>query len=286
MGRVRFGPAGRPINYRGSTVGVPAYLKNMGLDAFEYQAVRGVRISENDARQLGIAARNHDVLLSLHAPYAINLSSEKQETIEASIERLVQAARAASWMGAYLVVFHPGYYGKRSTEEALRLCIDSLKRVVERLEQEGIREVLLGPETTGKTSQVGSPEEVLTMCREVPRCKPVLDFAHIHARYQGCIRTKDDYLKYVQLFEKELGDLAVKPLHIHFTHVDYGKSGERAHRTLEEPGYGPPFRPLAELLVELGYDAVIISESPVLDQDALRMKKILEEVLREKQGGS
>ncbi len=268
------------MNYRGSTIGVPAYLRAKGLDAFEYQAVRGVRISESDARALGQAARQYDVLLSLHAPYAINLASEKVETIEASINRLVTAARAASWMDAYLVVFHPGYYGKRSTAEAVRVCIDSLKRAVELIRQEDIRNVLLGPETTGKTSQIGSLDEVIEICRSVDMCKPVIDFAHIHARYQGVIRTKDDYLKIIDKVEKELGDVAIKPLHIHFTHVDFGKGGEREHRTLDEKDYGPPFEPLAELLVELGLDAVIISESPVLDEDAVKMKRILEEKMR------
>ena len=275
--RVRFGPAGRPVDYRGDIVGVPAYLRAEGLDAFEYQAVRGVRISEAKASALREAAEANDVQLTLHAPYAINLCSTSEEKVAASIERLLAAARAASWMGARIVVFHPGYYGELSPTEALERCIEALRTVVERMESEGIRGVLLGPETTGKTSQLGSVEEVIEICKRVERTVPVVDWAHIHARGQGAINSKEDYLKVLDLIERELGSDIVHRLHCHFTKVEYGRGGERRHHTLSEEGYGPDFRPLAEIIVEHGYSFTIISESPVLDKDAILMKRILEE---------
>lgn len=276
--RVRFGPAGRPPSFKGPIVELPVFLRNEGLDALEYQAVRGVRISEDTAKRLGHVAKECDVLLSLHAPYAINLSSAKKETIEASKERLVASLQAAYWMGAHVVVFHPGYYGKYTPEEALGLCIAALKEVRERAKSLGIQGVLLGPETTGKLSQVGSLEEIIKMCEEVEDTVPVIDWAHIHSREQGLFRSKEDYLRITNIIEERLGHGIVKSLHCHFTKVEYGKKGELRHHPLEAEGYGPPFEPLAELIVEHGYSFTIISESPLLDVDAIRMKSILESI--------
>ncbi len=273
--KVRFGPAGRPLGYRGSIEGVPKYLRvTEGLDAFEYQAVRGVRIKEVIARALGEEASKYDVLLSLHAPYAINLSSRNKAVIEASKDRLLKSLLAASWMNARVVVFHPGYYSGFSPKEALASCIDALRDVIAKAQDMGIKGPLLGPETTGKQSQVGSLDEIISMCREVEGCIPVIDWAHIHAREKGSIRDKESYMRIIDIIERELGDL-VKNLHCHFTKVEFGDKGERRHRTLSESGYGPPFEPLAEVIVEHGFNFTIISESPLLDKDAIRMKDIL-----------
>ncbi|MCD6510334.1 MAG: TIM barrel protein [Thermoprotei archaeon] len=273
--KVRFGPAGRPLGYRGSIEGVPKYLRvTEGLDAFEYQAVRGVRIKEVIARALGEEASKYDVLLSLHAPYAINLSSRNKAVIEASKDRLLKSLLAASWMNARVVVFHPGYYSGFSPKEALTSCIDALRDVITKAQDMGIKGPLLGPETTGKLSQVGSLDEIISMCREVEGCIPVIDWAHIHAREKGSIRDKESYMRIIDIIERELGDL-VKNLHCHFTKVEFGDKGERRHRTLSESGYGPPFEPLAEVIVEHGFNFTIISESPLLDKDAIRMKDIL-----------
>ncbi len=274
--RVRFGPAGRPLNYKGPTEGIPRYLRvEEGLDAFEYQAVRGVRIREEAARKLGDEARRYDVALTLHAPYAINLCSSKQATVEASIKRLVESSVAASWMGARLVVFHPGYYGNLSPNEALSRCISALKRVAEELDTLNIKEVLLGPETMGKLSQVGSLEEVVAMCQAVTICRPVIDWAHLYARSQGGLKTKEEFRKVLEYIELNLGSEYIENLHCHYTKVEFGKRGERKHRTLEEEGYGPDFELLAEVIVEGGFSLTIISESPLLDKDAIKMKAIL-----------
>ncbi len=277
--RVRFGPAGKPLSYKGKSELVPVFLKQLGLDAYEYQAVRSLRISKASATTLGKNAKECDVTLSLHGPYAINLSSEKPETREASIERLVKSAEIAMWMNAYLVVFHPGYYGKYTPDEALKLVIDALDKVVDRMKELKIKNVLLGAETTGKVKQVGSLDEIIHICEVNELVKPVIDFAHIHARGQGVIRTKEDYLKIFKLLDEKIGDRAFNPVHIHFTEVEFSESGELKHHPIGS-GYGPNFEDLAKALIELNLDAIIISESPILEEDAVKMKSIFEKLLK------
>lgn len=275
--RVRFGPAGKPIQYKGAMLGVPEFLHSIGLDALEYQAVRGVRISELDAKALGDEAKKYDVALSLHAPYFINLAGS-DETIEKSIERLVQSARAAKWMGARPIVFHAAYYGGRGKEGALRSTIDALKKAVELCEAEGIEKPPFSPETMGRDAQLGTVGEVLAICSEVPGAVPTIDWAHIHARGRGSLKTVDDILKIIEQVEKADSSY-LKPLHTHFTKVEYGSAGEKKHHTLDEEDYGPDFSIVAQALVQAGVDAVVVSESPILEVDSLKMKEILARLL-------
>lgn len=274
--RLRFGPAGKPIDFKGDMVKVPEYLHSIGLDALEYEAVRGVRISETKARLLGEEAKKYDVVLSLHAPYYINLASPERKTIENSIKRLIDAVQAAYWMSAYVVVFHVGYYkGNESKKAALEKSINALREVVEEMKNRNIKGVWLGPETTGKRTQIGSVEEVIEICYSIDMCRPVIDWAHIHARALGMRITKvNEVIKIIEMIEKELGSQVLNPLHMHFSKIEYGSGGEKEHHVLDKEEFGPDFRIVCRGLKEVGIKGVIISESPVLDKDALIMKHI------------
>ncbi|MCE4617545.1 MAG: deoxyribonuclease IV [Desulfurococcales archaeon] len=278
--KIRFGPAGKPINYKGDMAGVPAYLSKIGLDALEYEAVRGVRIKEEKARLLGEEAEKHGVLLSMHAPYYINLASKEKEKAEASRKRLYQAVRASHWMKAYAVVFHPGYYkGWTSPVEATKEVIRQLKVLVDEITTDGYTYPWLAPETTGKDSQVGSLDDIIMICTEIPKCRPTVDWAHLYARNQGkTVLTVEQIVEVIDRLEKELGSDPINPLHTHFSKIEYGKGGEKMHHTLEEDEYGPDWRIVCKAYAELGINATVISESPILEEDALVMKKICEEV--------
>ncbi len=281
MVRLRFGPAGKPVSLKNiDLIRIPEKLREMGLDAMEYEAVRGVKINEEKAKLFGEEARRNDILLSLHAPYFINLASAKEKTIENSIKRLNASIQAANWMGAYVVVFHPGYYKDASSyDEALKRVIQNLEQVVEFRKKIGAENVWLGPETTGKISQVGSLDEVIEICRNVDGTRPVIDWAHLHARSMGeHITSIDHVINVIEKIEKELGTWAVKPLHMHFSRIEYGKGGERVHHILDDMDFGPEFEHVCRGVVETGVDGVFISESPILEKDALVMKKICMEV--------
>jgi len=285
MPRLRFGPAGKPISMKSSDIKkAPEFLRNMGLSAMEYEAVRGVKITESKAVEFGLEARKYDILLSLHAPYFINLASGMESTVQASIERLKESVMASKWMGSYIVVFHPGYYKDApSKREALNIVIENLKPVVEFIEEINAKEVWLGPETTGKTSQIGSLDEVIAISQSLPHVKPVVDWAHLYARHEGkYVKSVDEVIEIIEKLEKEIGDYAVKPLHTHFSRIEYGKGGERRHHVLSETKYGPEFEIVCRGIVETGVDAVIISESPILEQDAVVMKSICSEICGDK----
>ncbi|MEM3783575.1 MAG: TIM barrel protein [Candidatus Bathyarchaeia archaeon] len=283
--RPRFGPAGVPPTFKAmkaALADVPRLLREENLDAFEYQAVRWgekPQIKREEAEKLGLKARENDVLLSLHGSYFINLCGGK-ETIEASKNRLVACATASQWMGSQTVVFHPGFYGKKTPKEVFEGCLKALKEVVEKLRTLGIRDVKLGPETMGKTSQFGSLEEVLALCEHVEQTRPVIDWAHLHAREHGGFKTVDDFRKVVETIENRLGTEAVRNMHCHFTKVEFTDKGEKRHHTMDEVEYGPDFTMLAKVIAEFKLNPVIISESPILDVDAIKMRDILQKEMK------
>lgn len=283
--RPRFGPAGVPPSFRAlkaSLTDVPRLLREEGLYAFEYQAVRwGIRpqIRRGDAERLGLKARENDVSLSLHGSYFVNFCSGK-ETVEASKKRLIAGATASEWMGSPLVVFHVGFYGKKSPKKVFSECLEALKDVVNEMKTLGIRGVKLGPETMGKVSQFGSLEEVLGLCEQVEQTQPVIDWAHLHARDRGRFRTVEDFREVFVEIENRLGAEALKNMHCHFTKIEFTDKGEKRHHILDEAGYGPDFELLAKVIAEFRLNPVIISESPILDFDAIKMRDILMKELK------
>lgn len=237
----------------------------------EYEAVRGVNISKERAEALGRAASENGVLLSLHAPYYINLASEKQQTREASVRRLAEAVEASDWMGSYAVVFHPGYYGAFTRTEALKMVVKGVEEVSKIVSG---RSSWLAPETTGKTKQIGSVEEIIAICSSVDRCRPTIDWAHLYARSGGKFPSSpSDVLRTIDLIERELGREAVRPLHTHFSKIEHGRGGEKRHLVMSDEG-GPDFGAVCSAYSEAGIDAVVISESPLLERDAIVMREM------------
>jgi deoxyribonuclease-4 len=286
-GKPRFGPAGVPPFFR--TMGaelsdVPVLLREEGLNAFEYQASRWgqtPQMKQQAAEQLGSEAERNDILLSLHGSYYVNLAGKK-EVIEASKRRLIACATAAQWMGAYVVVFHLGYYGARGKKIAFRDCVDALSDVAKTISSMGINSVKLGPETMGKHVQVGSLEEILTICETVEGTQLVIDWGHLHARSGGRLNTASDFRAVVEEAEKRLGTKTVKDMHCHFSKIEFTRKGERRHHILDEKAYGPNFASLAEIILEFRLHPILICETPLLDVDAMKMRDTFLETARKR----
>jgi deoxyribonuclease-4 len=258
-------------------------LREEGLDAFEYQASRWgnkPQIKKEEAEKLGQEAKKHDIHLSIHGSYFINLSG-KEDVIAASKDRIIAGATAADWMGAYVIVFHAGFYGKFEKSYAFKGCIKALKEVSQTMKDMGLK-VKLGPETMGRKFQVGSIDEIMTICQEVEGTQLVVDWGHLHARDLGAFRKVEDMRSVAEKIEATLGTETLRSMHCHFSKIEFGSQGERKHHTLDELHYGPEFDMLAKVLIDFKMHPTMICESPLLDIDALKMKETLKQVLEGK----
>ena len=227
------------------------------------------------AKEVGALAKRLGIRLSVHCPYFVNLCSLEKEKLEASKKRILDSMERAHHMGADIAIFHPGFYGKLTLEEAYQAVRRSCQDILERARAKGVREVRLGLETMGKQSTFGTLEEIIRICKEVKGCVPVVDWAHLNCRYGGFLRKQEDYAK---IFDK-LRPLKLKHFHTHVTCAEYTPAGPRAgnekrHLTLDAKK--PDFAPLVKEILRRKIDITIISESPILEQDALKVKRMFE----------
>lgn len=285
MSKIRFGPAGNPPSFQSagykSSLDMPAWLYKLGLNAYEYQCVRGVHIGEKTARRLGALAREYDVRLSIHAPYYITLGTADSTLREKTIAHLLKSMQAAAWMGAGVVVFHPGTGGGENRRQTLERAKELLGEILQLARGQGIAGVRVAPETAGKPAQLGNLEEVLELCTVGPEVVPAVDFGHLHAAGGGCLTGKEEFAAVLDKIATTLGEQAVHHLHIHFSPIEFTRGGEKRHRTTLDAGFGPDFTPLAELLAEREWEPVIICESYDRQvEDALIFKGIYEQILK------
>ncbi len=261
----KFGPAGTGDDFKEkkykSSLQVPAYLVDMGLDHFEYQCGRGVNIGLDKAAELGKVAAEKGISISLHAPYYISMSSVEEEKRHNSVNYILTSARAVKAMGGNRIIVHTGSCGKISREEALALAIDTMKLSQKALDAEGLSDIHICPETMGKVNQLGTLYEVLELCKIDERIIPCIDFGHLNARDLGILKTKNDFEKIFLEIKNQLGNERFNNFHSHFSKIEYTTGGEKRHLTFEDMVYGPDYQPVMELVAKYNLSPIFVCES-------------------------
>ncbi len=269
----RFGTVGSPKGTPkkpGGSLGAIQFSKSIGLAAMELGWVQSVRVSEATCEQIKAAGTAEDVAISVHAPYFINLNASAEEWPK-SRKRLMDAAHYGNLAGATDIVFHPGSYFTADPKEVLKVAIPRLQGCVDELRQKG-NPVILRPETMGKSAMLGSLEDTLEMASAIDGVQPCLDFAHLHARPgDGSVNTYDEWCAILKAYSKALGKRGLKRLHIHLSGIAYGPKGEKSHLKLAEADLD--LKGLMRALNDLGCAGRILCESPIMEEDALNMKK-------------
>jgi deoxyribonuclease-4 len=248
------GPAGS--DGLGNLKGVEKVAR-MGLDCMEVEFVYGVRMSMENAKQVGALAKEKGVRLSVHAPYYINLASDEKEKVVASKKRILDSCERAHALSAQNVVFHAGFYQKKTEEHTYGLIKEEILELLEIIKKKKWK-VTLCPEITGKPSQFGSLEELLRLMGDTG-CGITVDFSHLYARQQG----KIDYAGILKKLPKTF--------HAHFSGIEYGDKGERKHIVTKQKF----FEPLAVQMLKRKLDITLINESPQPYRDAAMMKRLL-----------
>ncbi len=274
---IRFGPAGNSDSFYAqgyqASWQAPAWLRSMGLSAYEYSFGRGVALGEETAARIADQARENDIAVSAHAPYFINLANPDPEKREASFRYLADSARLTHCLGGDRVVVHVGARLKLEREEALRNCREGLREAYRRLDALGLGHMRLCPETMGRPSQIGDLRETLAFCLEDERLIPCVDFAHLHALGRGALEKPEDFAAVLDETECVLGLSRAREMHIHFSAIEYTAMGEKRHRTFAEEGFGPRFEHLAPLLAARGYAPRVICECHgTMAEDACAMR--------------
>lgn len=268
MTKIFLGPAGNCVTSKEkTTIGSFKYLAQLGLNCQEIEFVRSIYLNEKSAKEVAQAAKDYKIRLSIHAPYFINLASDKKQIIENSKRMIITSANIAEIIGADSIAIHSGYYGKNSKEKTFEMIKESYIDILDKMKEIGVKNVKLGLETMGKESQFGSLDEIIEMCKQVKGLIPYIDWAHIFVRNNGKI-------DYSEVFDK-LDELGLNHINSHFEGVQYNVKTKK-YVDIHTPIDKPAFEPLAKEILKRKASITIISESPILELDSLKMKNIFE----------
>ena len=283
----KFGPAGNSESFsrvHKSSLAAPKWIADFGLDCYEYQCGKGVHVGKETAVKIGENARAAGIVLSLHAPYFINLANP--ENVQKNNGYVLTSCALAEWMGAGRVVVHTGALMGRSRREALDIAKRGMTALLAVLDTAGLGHIALCPETMGKINQLGDLDEVLELCTLDGRLVPCIDFGHLYARSLGADDGAEAFSRMLDRVEEVLGPDRASTFHSHFSHIEFTPNGgEKCHRTFDDDGgYGPNWAPLAAEIARRGWSPTFICESAGTQaEDALTMKRIYQKLVEERE---
>lgn len=263
---IRIGQAGIPLSCKGRTNkdGIQYTKEILDLNAMEVQFVRGLyEMEDNEANFMKKYAEDYDIELHVHAPYYINLAGT--EEAEISFEKIMYSAELADKMGAETVIVHPGYYGERDEDKTMEKITNRIKELKEKFDEKNIQ-AKIGLETMGKRKVFGSLDEIIELCKNIDDVIPVLEIGHIHARGDGCLQEREDF---EEIFEK-LEPMNLDHYLIHLTGVMYENGSELHHMPIKKSDLS--LDPLIDVILDNNYNVTLISESPLMEHDAIYIR--------------
>jgi deoxyribonuclease-4 len=269
--RLLFGTAGVPnstVKKNNPVEGVKR-IHELGLDCMQLEFAHGVRMKEEVSSALRKVSYELGVPLTSHGPYYINLNAREQDKIDSSVERIIQTAKISDLCGAESMTFHAAFYMKDSPYDVFDLVEKSLNVIEERLSRLDI-EIELRPELTGKTSQFGSLEELISLSKSVTSCKPCMDFSHLYAR-TGVVNDYKGFCETLETLKSELGANALKEMHIHISGISSNSKGDLKHLNLEKSKFN--WKDLMKSLKDMDCRGYVVCNSPNLEADASMLKQ-------------
>lgn len=269
--RLLFGTAGVPNSTakKNNPIDGVRRIHELGLDCMQLEFAHGVRMKEEVSSGLRKVSYELGIPLTSHGPYYINLNAREQDKIDSSVERIIQTAKISDLCGAESMTFHAAFYMKDSPFDVFDLVEKSMNVIEERLSRLDIQ-IELRPELTGKTSQFGSLEELITLTKNVDSCRPCMDFSHLYAR-TGQYNTEEEFDEVLSRLSTELGDKSLNNMHIHISGISTNSKGDLKHLNLSDSKFD--WKALIRSLKKHNVAGYMICNSPNLEKDALMLKE-------------
>jgi len=227
-----------------------------GHDAVELPFVHGFPWKERRCRAFAEAAAERGLAVSVHAPYFAVLTVDDEEKRKLTISALEHTMKLGKALGAHTIVAHTGYVKDRTPEQLHDLVSEGLGRIEPKVRHLG---VALGLETSGTDRAFGSLGDIAMIANEFSFVRPVIDWAHVHAKSGGALTTPDAFASVIAFLRGQFPGWAIDPLHTQFTDNEFGPKGEIRH----VPYGSGSLRagPLAEAAAAAGLRMIVISEA-------------------------
>ena len=227
-----------------------------GHEALELPFVDGFPWNERGCRAFGELAADRNVALSIHAPYFAVLTVEDEERRKKTISAVEHSMKLVKALGGHTVVAHAGHVRDRTPEELHELVVEGLGRIESKVRHLGVS---LGLETSGSDRAFGSLGDIALIADQFSFVRPVIDWAHLHAKSGGGLTTKEAFLSVISFVRDQFPGWAIDPLHTQFTDNQFGPAGGIRHLPYGEGSLR--FGPLGEAATESGLRMTVISEA-------------------------
>ncbi|MBI3331847.1 TIM barrel protein [Candidatus Peregrinibacteria bacterium] len=256
----------------GGTVEGLKHAHRLGITAMEIEWVQNVPKNPDRLKEIRETAGNLKMPLTVHAPYFVNLNSQDHAKLAASKMRVLTALSMAELAGARSVCVHAAFYTGMPPAQVYTNIYHATEEIMDK-KKKLFPHVNLAYETMGKTAQFGTLEEVLAISKEFD-IFPCIDPAHMHARTNGKVNTAAEWNEMLDTYEQYLGTKALKHMHLHFSGIAYGASGEKHHLPIQESDAN--WKDFLKVLKDRKIEGNLVSESPLLEEDTLLLKNTFE----------
>ena len=252
---IRFGISGLPPE-DGDDGAFLDGLIDRGHEAYELAFVKNFPWKEKRCSRFGELAAARGIALSVHAPYFAIITIEEEEKRKQTLAALEHTMKLARALGAHTVVAHTGHVGARTPGQLHALVAEGLARIEPKVRHLG---VALGLETSGTDRAFGSLGDIAVIAGNFSFVRPVIDWAHVHAKSGGALTTKEAFVSVISFLRSEFPGWSIDPLHTQFTDNEFGPSGEIRHVAYGSGTLRSGL--LAEAAVQTGLRMIVISEA-------------------------
>ena len=238
-------------------------LADAGHTALELPFVKDFPWNERRCRAFGALAAERGIALSIHAPYFAVLTVEDEDRRKKTISAVEHSMKLVAALGGHTVVAHIGHVADRSPDQLHDLVDEGLGRIEAKVRHLGVS---LGLETAGTDRSFGSLGDIALIAGKFSFVRPVIDWAHVHAKSGGALTTPEAFRSVIDFLRSEFPGWSIDPLHTQFTDNEFGSAGEIRHVPYGEGSLRAA--PLAEAATAAGLRMTVISEAREMDSHA------------------
>ncbi|MBI2662441.1 TIM barrel protein [Candidatus Woesearchaeota archaeon] len=273
---LNFGTAGIPLSApkRDTINGIP-FIKTLNLDSLELEFVRSVNITEEKAPLIKQIAKQHNVLLTCHGQYFINLNSSDEKVLRESAQRILLAAQRAHECGAWSICYHLAYYSGQNPSLVYEKVKQQLNTITKQLKDNN-NPIWLRPETGGKINQFADIDDLIKISQDVEQVLPCIDWAHHYARTLGKTNSYPQFAEILTKIETKLGKHALQNMHMHLEGIEFTDKGEKNHINARDCPL--KYQEILKALKEFNVKGALTCESPNIESDAILYKKTYEKI--------
>lgn len=231
-------------------------LADRGHTVLELPFVNDFPWTEKRCREFGTVAADMEIALSVHAPYFAVLTVEEDDKAKLCVSALEHTMKLGKELQAHTVVAHTGHIKDRDPATLHDLVAERLGSIAGKVRHLG---VALGLETAGTDRAFGSLGDIALIAQQFGFVRPVIDWAHVHAKSGGALTTKEAFASVIAFLRAEFPGWSIDPLHTQFTDNEFGPHGEIRHVPYGDGTLRSSI--LAEAATEAGLRMIVVSEA-------------------------